>query len=238
VAAPPARPGRSRIYLHAYTYTRANVATMRGFSESGGYLGLQPAARLNPADPLSQRVAGVSWAYRDEPEPGVWIRDSDPVARARLVTDTRLSTDPGRDIGLIDPALTALLDSRIEPMQGPVGAAAVTEDRPGRITVTTEAPSRQLLVLSERYHSGWRVEQDRHPVPDMRVDGDFQGCVVGPGRHTVTFRFQPESFTLGCALSAAGVLLAACCYAGIVVTKGAPDSENRAAQRGRNGEAT
>ena len=43
-------------------------------------------------------------------------------------------------------------------------------------------PTRQLLVVSESYHPGWQAAVDGVPQPVLRVNGDFLGCVVGPGK--------------------------------------------------------
>ena len=71
------------------------------------------------------------------------------------------------------------------------------------------APTRQLLVVSESYHAGWRATINGSPQPVLRVNGDFLGCLVGPGKATVTLEFHPGSLRHGWTLSVAGLGLTA-----------------------------
>src|SRR5205085_7573833 len=94
------------------------------------------------------------------------------------------------------------------------------EDRTGRIVVDATTGGPQLLAITERFHPGWRITDeplnlDSHQTPNvvtppLRVNGDFLGCVVGPGQHRVTFRFWPPSFEYGLWMTAAGLALVLC----------------------------
>ena len=72
----------------------------------------------------------------------------------------------------------------------------------------TSASGRQLLLVTERFHSGWSVKADGARRDIVRVYGDFLGCVVEPGTHRVTFAFAPDSARQGLRLSLAGLSLA------------------------------
>lgn len=85
------------------------------------------------------------------------------------------------------------------------GAARILDERPGRIDVEVSARARQLLVLSESYHEGWKAVDGERELEVSRADGDFLGCVVEPGRQTISFRFQPASFIWGRRMSLAGL---------------------------------
>jgi uncharacterized membrane protein YfhO len=91
----------------------------------------------------------------------------------------------------------------------------VAIDRPGLIVVSTIAPGRQLLSVTERFEDGWTATQDGRAIPLLRINGDFLGCVVDAGVHRVELRFQPRSFSAGALVSAFGIVLLA---AGAVVT--------------------
>ena len=81
-----------------------------------------------------------------------------------------------------------------------------------------------MLVLTERFHPGWRVsdsadessrrDRGRDSRP-MRVYGDFIGYVVDAGVHRLTFVFAPASFREGLWMSGLGaaVLLIALFWA-------------------------
>ncbi len=130
----------------------------------------------------------------------------------------KVSQNPARDLAQIDVATTALVDSPLSLPPGPAGEARLLSDTPGKIRVAAEAPARQLLVVSERYHAGWRCLVDNVATPTRRVNGDFFGCVLPAGRHEVAFTFQPMSLRIGKELSALGLgLLAVCCFVQLIV---------------------
>jgi hypothetical protein len=202
----PSRPPGTRLFL-PFSYGLCDAVTMEGVRDSGGYVGLEPASVLDVSTPLAQRISGTAWAFSMRKGHAHWTPVQDPLPRARLVTDARVSAAPAAALRQVDPARTAIVDRPLPPMSGPPGSATIVDDRPGRIAVETHARSPQLLVLSERFHPGWRVETDGRAVATLRVDGDFQGCVVPAGGHRATFRFDPASYRRGLLLSLAGLAL-------------------------------
>jgi hypothetical protein len=90
-------------------------------------------------------------------------------------------------------------------LDGPPGRVMTRRDRPGSSVFDVAVPDRQLLVWNESYHPGWTVTIDGRPRAAVRVNFDFLGCLVPPGRHTVAFRFRPRSFQVGALASAAGL---------------------------------
>ena len=73
--------------------------------------------------------------------------------------------------------------------------------------VETVAGGPRLLVLTERFHRGWRASEDGVARETTRVYGDFLGCRVGSGRHRVTLTFAPESAVYGLYATVIGVAL-------------------------------
>ena len=102
--------------------------------------------------------------------------------------------------------MAALVAEVIAMPDGEPGTAVITSDGPGRVVVSTEAMSRQLLILAESYHPGWHIEIDGSEGRLMRVYGDFMGCLVDAGAHEVVFTFQPASLRTGILLSFLGLL--------------------------------
>ena len=179
----------------------ANLGVLRGLRLSSGYAGLIPASVLDPSDPLVARLGGVSWRLAG----ATWTRVADPMPRARLVADTRVTRDVRADLGAIDMAATALVDAPVGVAPGgPAGDVRVVSDRPGSIVVHTDAPAARLLVLTERFHDGWRAAEDGRACATVRAYGDYLSCVVSGGAHDVVFTFAPASARNGARLSALG----------------------------------
>jgi uncharacterized membrane protein YfhO len=63
------------------------------------------------------------------------------------------------------------------------------------------------MVLTERFHDGWRADLSGQAAAPIRVNGDFLGCVVPAGTHDVTLTFAPSSVRRGAALTAVGLVL-------------------------------
>ena len=59
----------------------------------------------------------------------------------------------------------------------------------GRVRAVVTAHRRATVVLSASYDPGWRATVDGHPAPTVMVAPALVGVDVGPGVHTVTFRY-------------------------------------------------
>jgi hypothetical protein len=175
----------------------------RGARLVSGYAGLVPAVQLDYAQAASLRVAGAGAQLVD----GRFAPLAGALPRARLVAHAVHSEQLARDIEAIDVATTALVEEPLELGSGRAGTAAIGRDLPGAIEIAVDAPTRQLLVVSESFHPGWRAAVDGGEARLLRVNGDFLGVVVDPGVHAVSLAFAPRSFALGCWTSAAGVAL-------------------------------
>ncbi|GEM_PF-2674971 len=75
--------------------------------------------------------------------------------------------------------------------------AKIVVDRPEHIEIDVSSVSPQLLVLSERFSAGWTASITDSPVPILRAEIDFMGCVVPAGNHTVLFSFESVSVKTG-----------------------------------------
>ncbi|MFW6124653.1 MAG: hypothetical protein ACOC46_00785 [Pirellulales bacterium] len=198
-----------------------NQVTLTGGRRADGYAGLEPASHA-PLDSLAAlRVAGVEWVRNRpatrridglQPYDEHWLRVPDPLPRARLVTEARVSCQPERAIGQIDMARGAVVACPIGLPGGEPGSAALTADRPGRLTIEVQSPTRQLLVVSERFDPGWQAWIGGQPRPVLRVNGDYLGCLVGPGRQRVVLAFRPPSLRWGRMVSLLGVAATVLCY--------------------------
>ena len=185
---------------HWWTATTLIVHDARLVS---GYAGLMPAKQLDYSKLASLRVASAAVQLV-----GVrFVRLPEPLPRARLVAYAVRSAQPASDIERIDVANAALVEDPVDLEAGPAGTAVIREDLPGAIRISVEAPTRQLLVLAESFHPGWRARIDGADARVLRVNGDFIGAVVEPGVHELGLSFAPRSFTLGCWTSVAGIAI-------------------------------
>jgi hypothetical protein len=185
---------------------------LAGLQRIDGYAGLEPARQLDYATTPALQLAGVGWVWHTASNPSKtaqeWTRIAPTAPRARLVTQTVSSEHPD-DIATLGMEVAAVEQPVALPPASP-GDAQVTADAPGRITIETQAPTRQLLITTESYDSGWQAVVDDQPQPAVRVNGDFLGCVVDAGRHHVGFEFRPWSLRAGALASACGLGLLLC----------------------------
>ncbi len=218
IEVPPPSPGFRAdpdlrpLYAHS-------CATLKGVSVPQGYCGLIPESRLDYYNQTAAlRLAGVRWRkarYGAIPEltqaareGKAWYEVSDPMPRARLVTQTQVSANPHDDIERIDIATTALIAAPLDLPQGTPGRASIVDDRPGLIRIAVDAPTRQLLIVNERYHEGRTARAEGAACNVVPAYGDFIGVIIEPGAHEVTLRFQPRSFTLGLWITIAALAVA------------------------------
>jgi hypothetical protein len=219
----PPGPGEGRVLCLAWN---PNCFLLRGVRLVNGYRGgIEPGSRLDYTQVSALRLAGASW-YREatfdpvltipglEAAGGGWFRVPDPLPRVRLVSQALASDDPAQELANVDLAATALTTHEIPLDHGPAGHAALVVDDPGRLRVETEVSGRRLLVVSESFDPGWQASIDGASAAVERVNGDFLGCEVGPGRHVVDFTFRPAALRAGRWLSGLGLvaclLLGAC----------------------------
>ncbi len=87
--------------------------------------------------------------------------------------------------------------------------AAIAELKMNRVLLRARSNCGGLLVLSDNAFPGWKAILDGKPVPIWQPYSSLRGVVIGPGEHTVEFRYEPRSFFWGCLLSLCGLLLVA-----------------------------
>lgn len=77
--------------------------------------------------------------------------------------------------------------------------------RPGGATV--RARDGGVVVFSERFHPGWRVEADDRPLETFPVNVVHTGVVAPPGASELTWRFVPPGLHAALGAAAVGWLL-------------------------------
>ncbi|MGK2962911.1 MAG: YfhO family protein, partial [Gemmatimonadaceae bacterium] len=86
-------------------------------------------------------------------------------------------------------------------------AAVITERKPDRVVVRTNANRPALLVLSDVYAHGWKAYVDDRLAPIVITNVAFRGVPVDAGEHTVRFEFDPDQLATGRIISAVLALL-------------------------------
>ena len=207
----PAGAQRGELIAPAILGGSSNVAVLRGLRLASGYTGLVASSILDPDDQTTQQIAGVAWR-----EVGyTWTRTSNPMPRARLVPAAQATADIKADVHRVDLARVALVDRPVAGLSDSTsdrsahGSVRILEEKPGAFVVETISDVPQLLVLTERFHSGWRVTEDGAARESIRVYGDFLGCLVNPGQHRILLTFAPDSARRGVRTSVIGLALTA-----------------------------
>lgn len=157
--------------------------------------------------PAWELVAGPG-----QPEPAeCWLyRATDPMPRAFCVSRAISKADVLADLSGFDPRTTAFLEESGWSAPRAFTRADVRELEwtNNSVRLAADLDGDGLLVLTEQYFPGWRVEVDGQPRELLRVDSIFRGVVLEAGEHEVVFRYRAASLTMGLALTllAAAVL--------------------------------
>ncbi len=211
----PADWYRGRIWADIFETDEPNSYSLYGLQVANVYLGLETRDELDYRRPDALRAAGVRWEL-----PSRVIAEAKPIAGAvaevRLIPRVRQSDAPRRDLAEIDLETTTLVDVPVnlgDPTNAVAGEARLVSKSNAEYRVKTRADSAQLLVVSTRYHRGWKAEIDGSPATVVRTNGDFIGCVVPAGEHEIRLAWAPASHAAGRAISAVGLVLLALSFA-------------------------
>ena len=79
---------------------------------------------------------------------------------------------------------------------------------PMRLVYEYNSKTDQFAVFSEIYYEpGWKSYIDGKPVDHVRVNYVLRGMSVPAGKHTIEFRFEPDSYVIGRKISFAGSMI-------------------------------
>ena len=237
ICTPPGNPD-GRVVASLYRVDEPGIRTgdamtLAGWRRADGYAGLEPGKQLDYRLLPSLRVANVHWVKQDPstsmiagllrptlpttPRNVTWLETPNPLPRVRMVTQVRQSRDPAADIAIICPDTTVLCEVPIALPPSKPGKAVLTSEQPGRLEIAVDCPAAQLLAVAESYHPGWHASIDGCPQEIYRINGDFMGCTVGPGKHRVELSFQPDSLQRGRLTSCLGLGMLCLCFLGCTI---------------------
>lgn len=77
----------------------------------------------------------------------------------------------------------------------------ITDYKPNSVVIKTDTISDAFLVMSDNYYPGWKAYIDRKETKIYRANYTFKAIEIPRGKHTVLFRYKPNSFYAGTAIS-------------------------------------
>jgi hypothetical protein len=104
-----------------------------------------------------------------------------------------------------DPRNVAFVETPVDLPHSAQGTVRIVDDRYDCVTIDAEMHTAGLVVLGDRWDSGWNARLDGRDAPILRVDHALRGVVVKAGKSRMEFRYEPAS--LGRGMRLAGMAL-------------------------------
>jgi len=80
------------------------------------------------------------------------------------------------------------------------------------VLITTSTASNSLLVLSDNYYPGWRAYVDEKETIIYRANYTLRAIFLPKGKHSIIFKYQPESLKIGIIISLVSLTILAIIY--------------------------
>ncbi len=159
-----------------------------------------PTPRVEGSKLLFQGEHGISvWAYPTPAFPRTWLSNATMPYRNPAELGTLLQTDT------IDPRQVAFVRQPVPGLEScPPGEAAVLLHNPGQVILRAHANCASLLVLADIDDPGWSVSVDGKSADKISAFHALRAALVPKGSHTVEWRYSPQGFRPGLALSLIG----------------------------------
>ena len=140
------------------------------------------------------------------------IPNSQAMGNAWFVDSYQLVNTPNEEIdGVknINPSETAIVHQDFSGYLNGLniqknGTIALTDYQPNHLTYTSNTTSEQLAVFSEVWYDpgkGWQAYIDGSPVDHIRTNYILRAMKVPAGQHTIEFKFEPKSYSVGSTIS-------------------------------------
>jgi hypothetical protein len=144
------------------------------------------------------------------PDSFSWLYEIEgTISRAYIVNRAVVEKDSKRVLQRLssagfDPTREVVLDSELPmpPVRQLKATAKIVRYENSRVRITTSADNDGILVLGDSYYPGWRAFVDGKEQVIRRANLFFRAVPLSAGNHTVEFRYEPRSFTVGLAISA------------------------------------
>jgi len=138
--------------------------------------------------------------------------------RAKLYSNWQVSTNGQATLERLtsaefEPAQQVLVTERIPPPP----ATGVTHQNPGTVDFTSYSPNDivlsanangpSVLLLSDRFDPNWKLSVDGKPESVLHCNFIMRGVYLSSGKHTVSFRFEPPTWSRYVSLTAIAISL-------------------------------
>ncbi|HNR95997.1 MAG TPA: oligosaccharide flippase family protein [Anaerolineae bacterium] len=155
-----------------------------------------------------QTIDDPQWTLVYEGELRVY-RNESVLPRAFVVCSATGVADPlarHQALRTFDPCRTVILEQDVAANSLDAGRAChpanVLHYGLNEVTVEAELDVPGYLVLTDNWFAGWKAYdtlpgQEEQEVPLLRADGTFRAVALAPGKHSVRFKYTPNSVKLG-----------------------------------------
>lgn len=166
--------------------------------------------------------------------PNLPLRNPHAYGNAWFVDGIRWAANANEEmeaVGSIQLTHEAVIDRRFKDQVGSLPGSLtpgsqpdtikLVEYKPNYLKYEAEASQSRLAVFSEIYYPyGWQAYVDGKEAGHLRADYVLRAMVLPAGKHTVEFRFDPQSLKTGQTISLIGTILVLILVAGLAVIEG------------------
>ena len=161
-----------------------------------------------------------------QPGPAMVQRNDSAMGACWFVKNVQFVNGPVAEMKALDnfnPAQTAYVDASFKPAVQPVSApdstatiSLVSYDNDD-IKYTSQSSTNGFAVFSEIYYpAGWNAYIDGKQADYVKTDYALRGMSIPAGKHTIEFRFHPDSYYNGQTYSLIGNALLWLCFGGFI----------------------
>jgi hypothetical protein len=146
---------------------------------------------------------------RHSPESFSWLyKIEGSIPRTYVVNKASVEKDSKQVLRLLssdefDPAQEVVLDRQIPMPQTRYlkATAKILRYENEVVTIAASADNEAILVLADSHYPGWKAFVDGKEEVIRRANLFFRAVPLPAGDHTVEFRYEPRSFTVGLKIS-------------------------------------
>ncbi|WP_276498769.1 YfhO family protein [Pontibacter litorisediminis] len=170
------------------------------------------------------RMLNTRYAITGDPKQPVQ-RIPDALGNAWFVEEVQPVESPDAELDaltMFDAGATAVIDVSKFPIERRYFSAdsaniKLTEYEPNYLKYEYAAAKEGLVVFSEIYYpEGWQAYLDGEPVEHIRANYVLRAMEVPAGKHTIEFKFEPQSYYTGNTVSLISSILLVLVIAGAI----------------------